>query len=693
MPEFLEPERYELSAGPAYRFELDRRAFFGALGLGFVVVGLVDAQESGGGRRRGPGGGGRPAEIGAWLHIGEDGSITAFTGKAEVGQNTRTALVQAVAEELRVPVSAVKLTMADTDLVPYDAGTFGSRSMPDMLPQVRRVAASARELLAEEGARRLGADKANMVAADGWVRDVKSGQSLQYSEVVQGQALLKTAKVGAQVALTPPEKWKVLGKPELKVNGRDFVTGRHKYTSDMKLPGMVAGQVLRSPVYGSTLASAEGAGVVRDGDFAGVVGAPTSGAKVEWKAPAKASTVSDSTVVGHFRETAEKRDQSTKGSIEDGFAAAEKRLTASYEIAYIAHAPPEPRAAIAQWSGDRLTVWTGTQRPFGVKAELAEAFRIPEANVRVIVPDTGSGYGGKHTGEQAIEAARLAKAAGKPVKVLWTREEEFRYAYFRPGGVIDVKSGFKADGSITAWDFHNYNSGGSGIATLYEIPHQRVHFHRTDSPLRQGSYRGLAATANHFAREVHMDEIAAALGKDPLEFRLANLKDARLRAVLEKAAEKFGWAKGSRKGVGIAGGFEKGGYVATVVQVAAEPDLKNVRVERALIAFECGAIANPEMLRNQVEGGLVQGLGGALFERVRFANGKVLNAKFSQYRVPRFADMPVVESVLVNRLDLPSAGAGETPIVAIAPAISNAIYSATGTRLRNMPLLGDSTRS
>ncbi|MDZ4800562.1 MAG: molybdopterin cofactor-binding domain-containing protein [Bryobacteraceae bacterium] len=684
----IEPERYELTAGPAYRFELDRRAFFGALGLGFVVVGLVEAQESGGGRRRGGAGNGRPEEISAWLHIGEDGLVTAFSGKAEVGQNTRTALVQGVAEELRIPVASVKLTMADTDLVPYDAGTFGSRSMPDMLPQVRRVAASARELLTEEGARRLGADKANMVASDGWIRDSISGQSLRYAEVVQGQALLRTAKVGAQTALTPPGKWKVLGTPVPKVNGRDFVTGHHKYTSDTKIPGMISGHVLRAPVYGSKLVSAEGPGVVRDGEFAGVAGGLVSAAKVQWSSPEKPSTVSDMTVGEFFKSTAEKREASTRGLIEEGFKAADKRLSGSYQIAYIAHAPLEPRAAVAQWSGGKLTVWTGTQRPFGVKAELAEAFGIPESQIRVIVPDTGSGYGGKHTGEQAIEAARLAKASGKPVKVLWTREEEFRWAYFRPGGVIDVASGFRSDGSMTAWDFHNYNSGNSGLGTLYDVPHQRVHFHRTESPLRQGSYRGLAATANHFAREVHMDEVACGIGMDPLEFRLRNLKDARLRAVLEKVAEKVGWAKGSNKGWGIAGGFEKGGYVATAAQVSVEPGLKNFRLERAVIAFECGAIANPEMLRNQVEGGLVQGLGGALFERVRFENGRVENARFSSYRVPRFLDMPVVESVLINRLDLPSAGAGETPIVGIAPAISNAIYSAIGVRLRNMPLLG-----
>jgi len=684
----MEPERYELSAAPTYHFELDRRAFFQTLGLGFVVVSLLDAQESGGGGRR-RGGTARPQELGAWLHIGEDGSITAFTGKAEVGQNTRTALVQAVAEELRVPVDAVKLTMADTALVPYDAGTFGSRSMPDMLPQLRRVAAAARELLAEEGARRLSAKKVDMSVGDGWVRDSISGQSLRFAEIVQGQTLLKTATLGSPAHLTPPEKWKVLGTPVLKVDGRDFVTGAHKYVSDLKLPGMVRGAVLRAPSYGAKLETADSPGVIRDGDFAGIVQGSASDIRATWKASPQTATHDN--VYQLFRDTAEKHANSTKGNIDEGLKAADRRIASTYKVAYIAHCPLEPRAAVAEWKDEKLTVWTGTQRPFGVKSELAEAFRIPEDRVRVIVPDTGSGYGGKHTGEAAIEAARLAKSAGKPVKVVWTREEEFTWAYLRPGGVIEVESGVKADGTLTAWDFHNYNSGNSGLPTLYNVPNQRVHFHRTESPLRQGSYRGLAATANHFAREVHMDEAAGAT-MDPLEFRLKNLQDPRLRAVLERTAEKFGWGK--HKHSGIAGGFEKGGYVATAVQVAIDADLKNFRLERVVVGFECGAIVNPDALRNQVEGGVIQGLGGALFEAIQFENGRLLNPRFSRYRVPRFTDMPgSIESVLIDRRDLPSAGAGETPIVAIAPAISNAIFRAIGKRLRDLPLLPAVPRS
>jgi isoquinoline 1-oxidoreductase len=304
------------------------------------------------------------------------------------------------------------------------------------------------------------------------------------------------------------------------------------------------------------------------------------------------------------------------------------------------------------------------------------------------MPDTGSGYGGKHTGEAAIEAARLARGARRPVSLVWTRNEELTWAYFRPAGVIDVRAALDASGRITAWEFHNYNSGPSGIRSPYEIANQRIEFHGAKSPLRQGSYRGLAATANHFAREVHMDEMAAAAGVDPLAFRRKHLRDERIAGVLDAAATTFGWdsrKRASGRGYGLACGTEKGGYVATCAEVAIEG--RDLRVARVAVAFECGAIVNPDGLKNQVEGAVVQGLGGALFEAIAFEDGRVVNARFADYRVPRFHDVPVIDTVLVNRPDLPSAGAGETPIVGIAPAIANAIFDATGVRLRALPLV------
>jgi isoquinoline 1-oxidoreductase len=281
----------------------------------------------------------------------------------------------------------------------------------------------------------------------------------------------------------------------------------------------------------------------------------------------------------------------------------------------------------------------------------------------------GSGYGGKHSGEVAVEAARLARAAGKPVKLVWTRGEEFTWAYFRPAGVIDIKAAVDGAGRLIAWEFDNWNSGGSGIRTPYDIPNQRIAFHASNSPLRQGSYRGLAATANHYAREMHMDAIARALGVDAVEFRLRHLKDERMRAVLTSVAEKAGWP-GKGRTLGIACGTEKGSYIATAAELSKTAG--GFRVDRLVVAFECGAIVNPDGLHNQVEGSIVQGLGGALFEAIDFRDGVILNGSMAQYRVPRFKDIPPIEITLLDRKDLPSAGAGETPIVCVAPAIGSA---------------------
>ena len=400
---------------------------------------------------------------------------------------------------------------------------------------------------------------------------------------------------------------------------------------------------------------------------------------------------SNQTLFAFLRKNAVSGEQgSITGSVDEAMASADVKLERTYTVEYIAHVPLETRAAVAEWTGDKLTVWTGSQRPFAVRDELADAFHIPGDKVRVIVPDTGSGYGGKHAGDAAVEAARLAKAAGKPVKVTWSREEELTWAYFRPAGVLDVKSGARRDGTLTAWEFHNYNSGPAAIGTPYAVANQRIQFHPVPSPLRQGSYRGLAATANHFARETHMDELAHALSLDPLAFRLKNITDARLKAVFEAAAAKFEWGKRKstkEHGFGIAGGTDKGGYLATCVDVEIDGKTRRMRIRRVVAAFECGAVVNPNGLRNQIEGAIVQSIGGALFEAVRFENGRILNARLSQYRVPRFADAPEIEIVVLNRKDLPSAGAGETPIVGLAPAVGNAIFAATGVRLRGLPLV------
>jgi len=691
----ISPDRPSISA-------LDRRDFLKVLGGGLLIC-LTHtsslAQESG----RAFGAHELPKDLSAWLHIATDGQVKVFTGKVEVGQNIRTSLAQLVAEELKVPFEAITMVMGDTDLTPWDMGTFGSRTTPTMGPQLRTMAAAAREMLLEIAAKRWHVAAASLTAADGKVTDPKNARSLAYGELTRGEKLVKT--VSADESLTPPKEWKVAGTAVPKAEGRDFVTGKHKYPSDITRPEMMFGAVLRADGFNATLASLDtsaaekfpGVKVVRDGDFIGLV-APdaftaenaVSAIHAKWNVPAQPSNRGLFAYLKNNPESA--RDdgpQHVTGSVAQALAGADLKLEEQYTVAYIAHAPLEPRAAVAEWTDGKLTVWTGTQRPFGVRDELMQAFHLSPSQVRVIQPDMGSGYGGKHTGEAAIEAARLAKAAGKPVKVVWTRTEEFTWAYFRPAGLIEIKAGARRDGTLVAWEHHNYNSGPAAIDTPYSVANQLIQYHAAKSPLRQGSYRGLASTANHFARESHMDSMAHVAGMDPLEFRLKNLADPRLQEVFQAAAARFGWGRlksTPERGFGIAGGVDKGGYVATCAEVEIDAANKHVRIRRVVQAWDCGAVVNPDGLRNQLAGAIVQGIGGALFERILFADGRILNPYFAQYRLPRFSDTPQVEVVLIDRKDLPSAGAGETGLVGLAPAVGNAIFAASGIRLRNMPM-------
>jgi isoquinoline 1-oxidoreductase len=687
--------------------EIDRRDFLKVLGGGLLVcltpLPLL-TQESG----RGFGSHELPKDISAWLHIDADGHVKVFTGKVEVGQNIRTSLAQAVAEELRVPFDSITMIMGDTDLVPWDMGTFGSRTTPTMAPQLRNMAVAGRELLVEMAAERWNTDASKLVAASGRVTTPDGSKALTYGELTRGEALVKS--VAGDPPFTPATEWKVAGTTVPKANGRDFVTGQHQFPSDIVRPEMMFGAVLRPEGFNATLQALDtgaaekipGVSVVHDGDFTGVVASDAFAAqqalgaiRAKWNVPQQQGNQGLFEYLKNNPEGQVGRPDHMVGSVAEAMSGADVQLESQYTVEYIAHAPLEPRAAVAEWNNGKLTVWTGTQRPFGVRDELMQAFHLPAEKVRVIQPDMGSGYGGKHTGEAAIEAARLSKASGKPVKVVWTRQEEFTWAYFRPAGLIEIKGGARHDGTLVAWEHHNYNSGAAAIGTPYDVANQLIQYHPTKSPLRPGSYRGLAATANHFARESHMDAMAHAAQMEPVAFRLKNISNPRLKAVLQTAADKFGWGNAKstpERGFGIACGTDKGGFVATCAEVTIDPATKQVKIRRVVEAWESGAIVNPDGLRNQMQGAIVQAIGGALFERILFANGRIQNPLFSKYRIPRFSDTPEVEIVLLDRKDLPSAGAGETGLVGLAPAVGNAIFAASGVRLRSMPMAPDNNK-
>ena len=706
--EVFEPERYELREPPIHSFALNRREFVGVAGLLISVTGAALAQ-------RGPGRGAPArATLGARLHVAEDGTITVLTGKVEVGQGARVELAMAAAEELRAPIERIRVVMADTDLVPNDGITAGSRTTPSTVPAVRRAAAAARELLLATASRQWQADRGGLQVRDGAVVEPGGNRKLDYAELARSGELAAAYKqdLPENVAVTPVESWRILGASRYRADGREIVTGAHRFPSDITRPKMLYGSVLRPPSYGATLAAADlsaaekapGVTAVRDGSFVGCA-APTSfaarkaveaiAATAQWETREHPSSRQ---LFTYLKDRAAKEGEAgrtprvqTRGSVEEGLAQSVRRLRAVYQVPYIQHAPLEPRAAVAEWEDGRLTVWTGSQNPNGVRDQLAQAFHLAQEKVRVIVPDTGGAFGGKHTGEAAIEAARLARQAGRPVSLRWTRAEEFMWAYFRPAGLLEVEAGLDAQGRIAAWDFTNYNSGTAGLESPYRVANTRTRFVTCDAPLRGGSYRGIAATSNNFARECFLDELAAAAGQDPLEFRLANLDNARLKDVLLEAAKRFRWTERRSqrrpgRGLGLACGTEKGSYVAACVEVEADGKKGELRVRETCHAFECGAILNPANLRAQVEGSIIQGLGGALTEEIEFENGRLKNGSFAKYPVPRFRDVPPLDIVLVNRPDLAPAGAGETPIIAVAPAIANAVFDATGDRSRSMPV-------
>ena len=526
--------------------------------------------------------------------------------------------------------------------------------------------------------------------------------------------LLVAEELGVPLGQVRLASWQLAGHPHLPPGTAAAVTGTRRFVSDLSQPGMWHGAVLRGPVPGAVLRSLHRSAlggqpdvlVVQAAGLAGVIAAdPATAAAAaaalqaaaSWDAPAAPSESELASFLrahlspggpGRWGGPLEEQEGSPASALES----AALRREATYSTAYVAPAALETRVAVAAWDGGRVTVWTGTQTPFPVRAQVAAALSLPEADVRVIVPPTGGGFGGKHAAGTAIEAAVLARHAGRPARVAWSRHEEFTVGTLRPAALIDIAAGVTAEGTLSGWTHVNINSGPAGIGTPYRVADRRLEWQPADSPLPQASYRALAATANTFARESMIDELPSETGADPVVFRLRNLADDRLAAVLRAVAEEIGWQADRDRipglGVGIACGLEKDGRVVTAAQVVIAPG-RQVRVTGLVTGYECGAIVNPQTVRNQVEGATVMAFGGAMFEAISFTGGVITNGSFSAYRVPRLADIPPVEVILLDRPDLPSAGAGETPMIAVAPAIAAAIFDATGLRLRSLPLTCD----
>jgi isoquinoline 1-oxidoreductase len=637
-----------------------------------------------------------------WLLVRPDGRVTVYAGKVEYGQNIRTGLAVEVADELRVPLSSVEVILGDTDLTPWDMGTFGSQSTARAGLQLRHAAATARETLIEMAARRLDLPGEDLIIGDGRIASsADPGRAFSYSDLLTGETL--ECPIDYDAPLTSPSGFTVMGSDVGRIDAEARVTGRAVYSQDVIRPGMLFAGVLRAPKFGAQLIDADTSAaermpgverVVREGDLIAVLAEDDESAEralsavqSTWEGGAEGSTIDVPRILAKTRRDPVAVQEA--GDVAGAFRAAERVLEATYYAPHITPLPMEPRATVAEWDGDRLTVWAGTQRPFGLRTELSGLFRIPETDVHVISMEIGGGFGTKSWYPVAAEAAKLARIAGRPVRVAYTRQEDATEGTYRPAALIEIRSAFRSDGTVTAWQCDAVHAGPiANIAqreakTPYAIENVAVNVYCANTLVRVGSYRTLGAAANNFARESHMDEIAAQLDIDPFEVRMRNLEEPRYRRVLKAAATHFGWTD-KRPGIGLAVGEDVGTYVATCAEVTVTG--RDIRVRRVVTAIDCGLTVNPEGVRNQVEGATVMGLGGALYEAAELAGGVILNTSLSRYQVPRITDTPEIEVLLLGDPADPSTGAGEPGLVTIAPVLANAVFNATGQRIRELPL-------
>ena len=690
---------------------ITRREFLKLTGAGilvFFLYGKTEAQQ--GERDRTSFRQQAPADYNAFLIIGEDGKATCFTGKIEMGQGIITSLAQMLAEELDIDLDSVQMVMGDTDLCPWDMGTFGSLSTRHFGPTLVAAAAEAKAVLMELGAEALHTPVNRLKSKDGYIFDnEKPENKISYASLTKGK------RIERHLDKTPPFKpaseYTISGKPVPRRDALEKVTGRAQFAGDIRLPGMLYASILRPPAHGAKLKYVDtraaeklkGIKIFKDGDL---IAALHENPEESEKALRMINTqfdiddqkVNEKTIFDHLLKVAPQGQVlASEGKIETGQKLAARIFEKTYLNSYVAHAPIETHTAVAQIKGDKATVWVSTQTPFSARDSVAQVLDFPTDNVRIRTPFVGGGFGGKTRNRQAAEAARLAKLSGKPVQVAWRREEEFFYDSFRPAAVVTIKSGIQNTGKIVLWDYKVYFAGDRGASQFYEIPHHRTYStgfsHRGGSrgyhPFNTGPWRAPAANTNAFAMESQIDIMAASAEIDPLVFRLNNLKNGKMKRVLKAAAEKFGWTPSkapSGRGFGVACAMDAGTYVAHMAEVEVDSTNGRVQVKRVVCAQDMGLVINPEGAKLQIEGCITMGLGYALTEEIHFQDGKIFDLNFDTYEIPRFSGLPEIDAVLIDNKDTPPQGGGEPAIVCMGAVIANAIYDAVGARLYQLPM-------
>ncbi|MFQ5824367.1 MAG: molybdopterin cofactor-binding domain-containing protein [bacterium] len=692
------------------RYPINRRDFLKLSGGGiFIIFTLRDVFAFSQERRRRGFRLNYPTDFNAYLKIGEDGHVSCYTGKIEMGQGIITSLAQMLADELDVSLESIDMVMGDTDLCPWDLGTFGSMTTRFFGPALRAAGAEAKAVLIELAEEYLKTPKNRLIAKDGVIFDkTKKNHQATYAQLAKGKKITRHMKEKAVVKKV--SEFKIMGKPVSRRDAQEKVTGQAKFAADIHFPEMLYARILRPPAHGTKLINLDtsaarkvkGVQIVRDGDLVAVLHkypdeAEKALAKIKAKFDIPNVTVDDKNIFEHLLKVApEGNSVAQGGNIKNGINRASVTFEEIYLNSYVSHAPIEPHAAVAKVEGDKLTVWASTQRPFGAKEEIAEALGWPSEKVRIITPYVGGGFGGKGRNQQAVEAARLAKLTGKPVQVAWNRAEEFFYDTFRPAAVVKIKSGITDTGKIAFWDYHVYFAGERGSQQFYDIPHHSTVVHGSSwrgtpgsHPFRTGAWRAPANNTNTFVRESQIDIMAAKAGMDPLEFRLKNLKDTKIKRVLKAAAEKFGWTPSktpSGRGFGIACAMDVGSYIATMAEVEVDKETGYVQVKRVVCAQDMGLVINPEGARIQIEGCITMGLGYALTEEIHFKGGEIYDLNFGTYEIPHFSWLPKIETILVESEDLNPHGGGEPAIVCMGAVIANAVFDATGARLFQLPM-------
>jgi nicotinate dehydrogenase subunit B len=677
---------------------LDRRTFCRMLGGGIVVLVTVKPSQLFGQARRG-----YPEDPNAYLRIDETGRVTLFSGKIEMGQGIHTSLAQMAAEELSVPLDSISMVMGDTDLCPYDAGTWGSLSTRMFGPAVRAAAAEARTVLLKLASEKLGVPREQLVVENGVVSG--GGKRVSYGELAKGKQISRL--VDEKAVLRALKDYKVIGTAPKRMDGHDKVTGRAKYAGDLRLPGMLYARILRPPMHGATRKSLDaskakefdGATVVEKDDLVAVLHADHEAAghaltliKAEWEKPAAAF---DTESVGDYfqKNGGDGADHDSHGDINTMPANA---LQSTFRTGYLAHAPMETHTALAQWKDGKMTVWASTQSPFGARSRIAKVLGLEETSVRVITPFVGGGFGGKSPTEQGVEAARLAQMTGKPVMVVWSRPEEFFFDTFGPAAVVRINSAVDAGGKITHWDYSVHAAGNRSSEMFYDVPNvrMRTYMGRGSSaanlhPFGTGPWRAPGAATNVFGRESQIDILAAAAKVDPLEFRLRNSTDVRMLRVLKAAAAALGWKPGagpSGQGRAIAVSNDAGAYCALAAEVAVDKKTGAITVKRVVAAQDMGQVINPVGAKMQMEGSITMGLGYVLSEELAFRGGEILDHNFDTYQIPRIAATPKIETILIKNDELAPQGGGEPAIVPMGAVIANAVFDATGARLYRLPM-------